>query len=115
MICTMFTDAYTAVVSGRRWLIDQHKITPGKFLVPFASDINNFRGLGISPVTYKTNLKAYKTFFMYDFSSQYYVSFQDVIDLDKEGCDVYIAGTRTVPLPKYFLDYIIQNYPETMI
>ena len=115
MICTMFTDAYPVAVSGKRWLIDQYKITPGKFLVPFASDVNNFRGLGISPVPYKTNLKAYRTFFMYDFFSQHYVSLQDVIDLDKEGCDIYISGLRTVPLPKYFLDYIIQNYPETMI
>jgi hypothetical protein len=115
MIRTKFTDALAIAVGSRKWLIDQHKLTPGKFLVPFASNINTFRGLGISPVTYKTNLKAYKTFFMYNFFAQYYVSLQDVIDLDKEGCDIYISGTRTIPLPKYFLDYIIQNYPETMI
>jgi hypothetical protein len=115
MIRTRFTDTIIRSNGDRNWLIDQHKITPGKFLVPFASNVDNFRGLGISPVTYKTNLKAYKTFFMYNFFAQFYVSLQDVIDLDKEGCNVYIAGTRTVPLPKYFLDYIIQNYPETMI
>jgi hypothetical protein len=112
MIHAKFTDL---LVENMRWMIAQHKLTPGKFLVPYASDLDRLRGLGISPVMYNTNLLAYQTFFMHDFFLQHYVSLQDVIDLDKRGCDVYITGIPIKSIPKYFLDYMIQNYPETML
>jgi hypothetical protein len=112
MIHAKFTGS---LAENLRWMLNQHKLTPGKFLVPYASNREKFRGMGISPVMYSTNLRAYQIFFMYDFFLQHYVSLQDVIDLDKRGCDVYITGIPVKNLPKYFLDYTIQNYPETMI
>jgi hypothetical protein len=52
---------------------------------------------------------------MHDFFLQHYVSLQDVIDLDMEGCAVYMTGVPVNSVPKFFMDYLTQNYPENMI
>lgn len=98
-----------------KWLLEQHRCTKGKLIVTSASDVVKLQRLGISAVSYKVNFKAYNIFLLNDFFQQNYISLKDVIDLDKRGCDVYMTGTPEESVPKFFLDYIVQNYPETLV
>jgi hypothetical protein len=98
-----------------QWLIKQYKDVGGKFLVPSLHSARHLVNYGVTLSQYDINTLAHKTFFMDDFFSQYRVTFADVITLDRRGRNVYMSGTLTKPLPKHFLSYMLQNYPESLL
>lgn len=57
----------------------------------------------------------YNTVYFDEFGMQNKVDHHMLIDLDRNGLDIYARGSDLAPLPNFFNDYLRQNYPEYML